>query len=339
MQAWRGKVLAYVPGLVLVGLLGVAALLAAKVEALTRHGFGTLTLAIVFGVLLGNLAPRLGAGRFAGGVGFAQKRLLRIGVALYGFNLSLQQIAQLGRGGIVVDLLMVTSTLLVGWFVGRHVLRMDRDTTMLTTVGSAICGAAAVVATIPVLAQEDDSSVRDKATAAVATVVLFGSLAMLVYPMLYAWMGGSSARFGLYVGSTVHEVAQVVAIGSTLGEAGAHAAVVAKMLRVMLLVPFLLTASAIFRRGAGTAAPISVPWFAVMFVASAGLNSTGILPEVATTFLRQAGVLLLTAAMAALGLTTTLAKVRAAGIRPFLLGLFLFAYLIGIGQIVNRLAG
>lgn len=330
MRAWR----TVVPGLLPILALSVSAFLLAQ-TGLGKHGLSVLTLAIVLGVLVGNLFPAIAHNRFEAGVGLAQKRFLRVGVALYGFNLSVQQIAQLGVPGFGVDVLMVCSTLGLGWIIGRYVLGMDRETTLLTAAGSAICGAAAVVATVPVL-DDKDNKVADKAASAVATVVLFGSLAMLVYPLLYAWMGGSRADFGIYVGSTVHEVAQVVAIGSSISDETAHAAVIAKMIRVMLLVPFLLASSALFRsEDAAKKRAITIPWFAVMFVVFAGVNSTHYLPDALTLMLRQAGTWLLTAAMVALGLKTTIAQMRSGGLRPFLLGLCLFAHLILTGHLIN----
>ncbi|MDE2585697.1 MAG: putative sulfate exporter family transporter, partial [Betaproteobacteria bacterium] len=256
--------------------------------------------------------------------------------ALYGFNLSLQQIIQVGSSGLWVDLLLVGSTLLMGWFVGTRLLGLDRETVLLTAAGSAICGAAAVVATVPVL-KVDEEVVAEKTAVAVATVVLFGTLAMFLYPLLFSWFGAGHLDFGIYVGSTVHEVAQVVAIGNALGSDVAHHAVIVKMIRVMLLVPFLLLLGAFVARraGDGQRGPMTVPWFAVIFVALAGVNSLHVLPEPVVGGLRLIGILLLTAAMAALGVETTLKRMGRAGIRPLLLGAGLFAHLVLVGGLIN----
>ena len=189
-----------------------------------------------------------------------------------------------------------------------------------------------------------DERAAEKSTVAVATVVLFGTLAMILYPVIYAWVGGGHFDFGIFVGSTVHEVAQVVAIGSTLGGDIAGNAVIAKMIRVMLLVPFLLTLGLVLRgRGVSGAenkpqAKLPIPWFALAFVAMAGVNSLQILPAQVVDALRMAGMLLLTAAMASLGIDTTLARMRQASIQPLLLGGGLFLHLIIIGGLVNWLA-
>jgi uncharacterized integral membrane protein (TIGR00698 family) len=181
---------------------------------------------------------------------------------------------------------------------------------------------------------------------AVGTVVLFGTLAMGLYPLLYAWIGPQHLDFGRYVGSTVHEVAQVVAIGDALGPEVARGAVVVKMIRVLLLVPFLLLLGAYLARRGGAEAedasrrsPVAVPWFAVVFILLAGVNSLQLLPEGAVAALRQCGMVLLTAAMAALGLETTLARMGRAGLRPLLLGAALFVHLVLGGGLLNWLLG
>jgi len=328
-----------IPGVSLVAAIAAAAWALAQWDGLKHYGVGSLTLAILIGAVLGNALPRLGHGRFRSGLAFAQRRFLRTGVALYGFNLSVQQILQVGSKGILVDLAMVSSTLMVGWFIGRRLLGMDRETVLLASAGSAICGAAAVVATVPMLRSEQ-GTVAEKSAVAVATVVLFGTLAMLLYPALYAWMGGGVFDFGMYVGSTVHEVAQVVAIGTSLGDEVAGSAVIVKMIRVMLLVPFLLLVGLLFRKGGAAVErrALPIPWFAVMFVVLAGVNSLHVLPAGMVDMLRLLGVLLLTAAMASLGVDTNVGRMGQAGIRPLLLGCGLFIHLVVVGGVVNWLA-
>lgn len=326
-------------GVALVAAIAAAAWGLAQWELVRQYGVSSLTLALLLGALLGNFLPSVGHGAFRPGLAFAQRRFLRAGVALYGFNLSVQQILQVGSTGILVDLVMVVSTLGLGWFVGRRLLGMDRETVLLASAGSAICGAAAVVATVPML-RSDDSTLAGKSAVAVATVVLFGTLAMLLYPLIYVWLGAGAFDFGIYVGSTVHEVAQVVAIGSTIGGEVASSAVIVKMIRVMLLVPFLIAVGWFAGRGGersnGNSLPI--PWFAVAFVALAGVNSLHVLPAGVVEFLRIGGGLLLTMAMASLGIDTNVTRMKQAGWRPVLLGAGLFVHLVLIGGLVNWLA-
>ncbi len=341
LRQWRQ----WIPGLALAAAISVAALGLAQGAGLVRYGASSLTLAILIGAVLGNGWPALAQGARRAGLGLAQRNLLRAGVALYGFNLSWQQIVAVGSAGLLADVLLVASTLALGCFIGIHLLGLDRETALLTAAGSAICGAAAVVATVPVL-RLDEARTAEKTAVAVGTVVLFGTLAMGLYPLLYAWIGPQHLDFGRYVGSTVHEVAQVVAIGDALGPEVAHGAVVVKMIRVLLLVPFLLLLGAFLARGSKAGAegascrsPVAVPWFAVAFILLAGVNSLQLLPEGAVAALRQCGMVLLTAAMAALGLETTLARMGRAGLRPLLLGAALFVHLVLGGGLLNWLLG
>jgi uncharacterized integral membrane protein (TIGR00698 family) len=325
------------PGLGVIGALTLIAMLAVQQFGLSKYGIGSLTLAIALGAVLGNALPTLGQGICQPGLRFSQSRLLRAGVALYGFNLSIQQIAAVGSTGIGIDIIMVCSTLILGWFIGTRVFGMDKETALLTSAGSAICGAAAVVATVPVLRMGEKKAAENTA-AAVATVVLFGTISILLYPALYAWLGADRSQFGIYIGSTVHEVAQVVAIGNIVGGDAARAAVIVKMIRVILLVPFLLTASVLFRgkSAQGQArGKITIPWFAIVFIVFAGINSLHVIPEPVVTLLRQTGIVLLTAAMAALGIDTNIARLRQTGLRAFGLGVCLYVHLILVGGAVN----
>ncbi|QID18465.1 putative sulfate exporter family transporter [Nitrogeniibacter mangrovi] len=320
----------HLPGLALVVALALVATWLARAGHLARYGASALTLAIVLGALVGNLLRQHHLTSLAAGMSVAQRGFLRAGVALYGLNLSVQQVVRVGGAGLTVDLFMVASTLALGYLVGTRVLRMDRHLVWLTCAGSAICGAAAVVAAVPVLRSDSD-----KTAAAVATVVIFGTLSMLVDPLLYHALPATHPIFGVFVGATVHEVAQVVAIGKGLGGEVAGTAVIVKMIRVMLLVPFLLTLSWLEGRGTDGERRITVPWFALAFLALAGVNSLQVVPEPVLAGLRQLGIWLLTAAMAGLGLSTTLAAMRRAGLAPLRLAALLFIYLVLAGGAIN----
>ena len=325
------------PGLAIVIGISIAAFLLAKLPAIASAGLSALTLAIIIGAILGNVAHhRLTASATAPGLQFAQKTLLRVGVALYGLNLSLAQILHVGPAAIVVDLFIVASTVVVGWWVGHRWLRMDRDTVLLASSGSAICGAAAVIATETVI-----GAAPHKTSAAVGQVVLFGSLAMLVYPVLFGVLGVDREPFGIYVGSTVHEVAQVVAIGKTIGGATAENAVIVKMIRVMMLAPFLIVLGRFVRRPDGaagaTAPPPRLPAFAIWFIVIALVHPYLRIPEPVVKALRTIDIYLLAAAMAALGLDTTIQKLKIAGREAVLLGAILFGYLIVGGGLANLL--
>ena len=184
------------------------------------------------------------------GVNFTARRLLRIAVAFYGLNISIQQIAAVGLPGLAVSVAVVLGTLLIGTVVGQRMLGLDRDTAMLTAAGSAICGAAAVLAFEPTL-----RAAPHKSAVAVATVVLFGTLSMFLYPILYhaGWLDFDTQALGIYIGGTIHEVAQVVGAASNIDPATTEVATIVKMTRVALLVPVLLVLGMYLRSAASQA--------------------------------------------------------------------------------------
>ncbi|WP_039783628.1 YeiH family protein [Herbaspirillum huttiense] len=333
-------------GLALSGAVAWAAMSLGNIGWLQNHGFSALTVAIVLGILIGNTVyPRLGA--YCGeGVRFSKQTLLRAGIILYGFRLTFQDIAHVGVAGVVIDAAMLLSTFGLAWLVGTKLLKLDRDAALLIGAGSSICGAAAVMATEPVLRARSE-----QVTVAVSTVVIFGSLAIFLYPLLYTlqaepvW-GLRLPDFGVYIGSTVHEVAQVLAAARSIDQHTADVAVITKMVRVMMLAPFLLmlsmkaAPSAAAASGAAQATKkLSIPWFAFAFIGVVVFNSFFPLPAAVNQLVLQADTLMLAMAMAALGLSTHLSALRSAGIKPMILGAVLFAWLVIGGALVNGALG
>lgn len=337
------------PGLALVGTLAFAAIELANTPWLKAQGMGALTLAIVLGIVVGNtLYPRM-ATQTAQGVSFSKQTLLRLGIVLYGLRLTFQDIGHVGVAGVAIDALVLCSTFGLALLLGQRVFGLDRQTTLLIGAGSAICGAAAVMATAPVVRGR-----TEQATIAVSTVVVFGTLGLFLYPLFYRWnlqlalLPMSEHAYGIFAGSTIHEVAQAVAAGNAVGAQAADTAVIAKMVRVMMLAPFLLILSVWMQRhpehgsatpdrGAGSANSLDIPWFALGFVAVAGINSLDLLPHSLVSMALDIDTLLLAMAMTALGLTTQVSALRSAGLRPLGLATALFAWLLGGGLAINQL--
>jgi uncharacterized integral membrane protein (TIGR00698 family) len=328
------------PGIAISAALALVAMRMGTVDWLAAHGVSPLTAAIVLGILFGNTVY----GRFAWtagtGVNFSRQILLRAGVILYGFRLTLHDVGHVGFAGIVIDALVMCTTFILTVFLGVRVFGLDRKTAILIGAGSSICGAAAVMATEPVVRAK-----ADQVTMAVSTVVVFGTAAIFLYPALYTLMRQGSSpigaqEFGVYAGSTIHEVAQVFAAGRSVSEAVANTAVIAKMVRVMMLAPFLIVLSAWLSRGSSESQAhgktrIRVPWFAVWFVAAVVFNSFGVLPMWLVRWVTSVDTFLLAMAMAALGMTTHLRAVRDAGPKPLLLGGVIFVWLIVGGAAIN----
>jgi len=328
--------LPYARGLALVALIAALAMWGAALPLFQRLGLSALTLAIVAGIVLGNTVfPRI-APFSQEGVDFARNRLLRLGIVLYGFRITFQQIGHIGWAGVLIDALVIVATFTLAVQLGTRAFGLDRQTAMLIGAGSAICGAAAVMAAEPVVRGQ-----AHKVSVAVATVVVFGTLSMFVYPLLYPWLQLSETAYGLYAGSTIHEVAQVVVAGRAVGEAAASSAVIEKMLRVMMLAPFLVVLGSRLGAEEGSEAAgkrrITIPWFALLFVGASGLNSLRLLPAGLVDAILQLDTVLLAMAMAALGLRTHVGAIRQAGVRPILLASVLFLFLVVGGYAINRL--
>ncbi|WP_299999317.1 YeiH family putative sulfate export transporter [uncultured Cedecea sp.] len=324
------------PGLILVSGITAVALWLGNEPAIMKLGLGALTLAILAGMIVGNtLYPKIES-KCGSGVLFAKQTLLRLGIILYGFRLTFSQIAEVGFSGLLIDALTLCSTFALACFAGKYFFGLDRQTRWLIGAGSSICGAAAILATEPVVKAESS-----KVAVAVATVVIFGTLAIFIYPLLYPlvmqWF--TPETFGIYVGSTMHEVAQVVAAGHAISPETENAAVIAKMLRVMMLAPFLIFLSMRVKTlSTGTTkqpGKITLPWFALLFIAVAVFNSFNLLPENIVSALIFIDTLLLAMAMAALGLTTHISALKKAGARPLLLALMLFIWLLVGGAAIN----
>lgn len=326
----------YLPGLALSAVITGAALWAGNIPAISGAGFSALTLAILLGMVIGNTVyPKIWQS-CDGGVLFAKQHLLRLGIILYGFRLTFSQIAEVGVSGIATDALTLTSTFLLACWLGQKVFGLDKQTSWLIGAGSSICGAAAVLATEPVVKAE-----ASKVTVAVATVVIFGTLAIFLYPAMYPLLAHwfTPETYGIYIGSTMHEVAQVVAAGHAINPDAENAAVISKMLRVMMLAPFLLILAARVKQlapaGSGQKSKITIPWFAVLFIVVAIFNSFHLLPKAVVDVLVTLDTVLLAMAMAALGLTTHVSALKKAGAKPMLMALMLFIWLIVGGGAIN----
>jgi uncharacterized integral membrane protein (TIGR00698 family) len=318
------------------GLCLAASLLAWQAAALplfSKLQISALTLAIVAGMILGNtIGPKL-LERISPGVRFSQQKLLRWGIVLYGLRLTLQDLARLGPRAMVLDITVISTVLIVGYWLGTRVFGLDRDTALLVSAGSGICGAAAVLATDRVIESESH-----KVSVAVATVVVFGTISMFLYPVLYPFTGFTQRQFGIYAGATVHEVAQALAAGRAVSQAASDTAVITKMLRVLLLAPVLLLVGRLHGGAkAGGASRVKFPWFVFWFGAVIVAQSLIHLPTVLRARLIDLDTVLLAAAMFALGIATRWHQMKQAGTRPLLLASTIFVGLVVGGWMMTRL--
>ncbi|WP_296238257.1 YeiH family protein [Psychrobacter sp. UBA5136] len=307
-------------------------------------GLSSLTLAILLGMLLGNTLYPSFSEQLGAGVNFAKGQILRLAIIFYGFKLTLTQVASVGMPAVMTDALVLTSTFLITYWLGTRWLKVDKQTTLLIGSGASICGAAAVIAAEPVVKAE-----AHKVTIAVATVVVFGTIAMLLYPFLYqlGWLQPwlNAQQYGIYTGSTIHEVAQVVVAGNAVSTEVGNTAVVTKMIRVMMLAPFLLILSFALTKTSNDhgekpsfisrVQQVKVPWFAFIFILVVLLHTWVPMTANFEHSMIMLDDVLLTMAMFALGLTTHMSAIKQAGVKPLILGAIMFAWLLIGGGLIN----
>jgi len=326
-------------GILFVTLFALAATQISQWQWVHQWGISPLIIGIVLGIFYANTLHHRMPETWLPGISFTARRILRLAVILYGFYITLQEVMMIGWVGFAAASIVVSSTLFIAYIVGVHVLGMDKQTTMLTGAGSAICGAAAILAFEPVMEAKGHQT-----ASAVATVVVFGTLAMLIYPLVYqsGILHLDAHGWGIYIGATVHEVAQVVGAASDISQTVSNDAVIVKMTRVMLLVPALLFVGWWWSKYGSsehkdTQAALTIPWFALGFLGVVGFNSFHLLPASWVITLQHIDQFLLTMAMTALGMETSLDKLKGVGIKPFILAMILFVWLMVGGYTVVSL--
>lgn len=326
-------------GILLITLFSCAAFYIGDAQIFKEISLSPMIIGIILGMLYANSLRNHLPETWVPGIQFCSKKILRLGIILYGFRLTLQDIAAVGTAGILVDAIIVTTTILGGVLIGKW-LKMDRDLTLLTSIGSGICGAAAVLG-----AESTIQTKPYKTAVAVATVVIFGTISMFLYPIAYRTgiLDLDPQLMGIYSGSTLHEVAHAVGAGNAMGGEIANVSIIVKMIRVMMLVPVLLIlgwwvatkAKKNPSEGKKTG-KVAIPWFALGFLAVIGFNSLDLLPASVVDGINYFDTFLLTMAMAALGAETSIDKFKKAGAKPFVLALILDVWLIGGGYLLAK---
>lgn len=296
--------------------------------------FSPLILATIVGMLVHNL---LGTPAVAKpGVTFSLKRILRLGIILLGFQLMLSQVVAVGAAGVAIILSTLAATFLFTKMMGR-LLGVDRKLAELIGAGTSICGASAVIATNTVTEGSD----ADVAYA-VACVTVFGSTSMLLYPLLPGLLHLSPRAFGLWSGSSIHEIAQVVAAAFQDGQTAGQFGTVAKLTRVMMLAPLVIGLGLFAARKARHAdtderkAP-PMPWFVLGFIAVMLLNSVITVAPAEKTEIVTLTNFLLSMSLAAMGLETDFAKLKREGLKPLALAACAWIFIAGFSLALVKL--
>ena len=332
-------------GILLIALFSFSAFYISEFQWVKDLSLSPLIVGIILGMLYANSLRNYIPETWVPGIKFCTKQILRTGIVLYGFRLTFQQVLAIGLPAIIIDVIVIFITLLLGVVAGR-LLKMDEKTSLMVSTGSAICGAAAVLGAEPVV-----KCAPHKTAIAVSTVVIFGTLSMFLYPILYraGIFDLSAQEMAIYSGATLHEVAHVVGAGNAMDPDGAlhlaDQATITKMIRVMMLAPVLLIMSYIIARvrrarhtnvAADGKSKISVPWFAFGFLLVIAINSllqsfTFIPADIMTagiSAINSFDNFLLTMAMTALGAETSIDKFKQAGAKPFYLAGIIYLWLL-----------
>ncbi len=322
--------------LILIFMLTLIAKFISSFEIFKNIGFSLLIVSILLGMIITNILKIKLPQKFDKAIAFCTKEILRMAIVFYGFRLTFNDILNIGLDGVIVSITVVFSTFVLGYFIGTKILKLDREITILTSAGSAICGAAAVLATEGVLKNKPY-----KSAIAVSTVVLFGTISMFLYPYLLKmdFISLSENAKALYIGGTLHEVAHVVGAGNSFNnEVISENSIVVKMLRVMLLAPFLILISLflINSKKADKKGKITIPWFAVFFILVAVFNSFSFIPTNIIIQINEIDTFLLAMAMMALGLKTDLRSIKQTGFKPIALATILFFWLLLAGYFLVK---
>src|SRR5271165_6076056 len=309
------------PGLALAAAL---AYLSVQIEPLTTEAalltVGkkiTITapvIALLIGMVLHPIADRP---RFTVGTTFAIKKILRWAIALFGLKIALADIIGLGLGTAIMVIVAMAITLVSGVLFARLFGRGDLYGA-IAGGATAVCGASAALATASVLPHYKG---RESDTAFVAiTVNILATVAMIAYPPLCDLLGFDQRTTGIFLGATIHDVAQVVGAGYAVSDDAGNVATIVKLFRVFMLLPVVLGVGWWFSAEGGDAhkAKVPLPVFALMFLVFMIVNSIGILPAPLRSGLVEASRWGLLIAIAALGLNTSLATILRVGPRHLL---------------------
>jgi uncharacterized integral membrane protein (TIGR00698 family) len=292
------------------GVLAAATIAIASTWLGTHYTAPVMLFALLFGMAFHFLYEE---GRCVAGIEFASRSVLRLGVALLGVRITFAQIASLGLAPVATVIAGVATTILIGVLLARR-LNLSSNFGVLSGGSVAICGASAALAIASVL-PSDKGRERDTILTVVLVTAL-STLAMILYPIFATSIGLDHRHAGVFLGGTIHDVAQVVGAGYMISPETGDIATYVKLLRVAMLLPVVLAISIAVARGGGGKARVTLPLFLFGFAALVAINSAGLLPHAAIDVANDVSRWCLVAAIAALGMKTSFKDLFEAGFRP-----------------------
>lgn len=308
---WRERAGGLFPGVLASGVVAVAATFLGE-----HYGAPVLLFALLLGMAMNFLSS---GSPCVPGIEFTARQVLRWGVALLGLRITFDQVAALGWGPVAMVVVSVALTIGLSMLVARW-MGFQSLFGLLSGGATAICGASAAMALSAAL---PNHPLKERATLfTVIGVSALSTVCMVLYPMLARWLGLDATAAGVFIGGTIHDVAQVVGAGYSLSPEAGDAATLVKLMRVAMLLPVILFASAITRLRGGDdtgVRPPLLPWFAVAFAVLLAVNSLGWVPAPVLQWGNEASRWCLVAAIAAIGMKTHIKQLAEVGIKPVLL--------------------
>ena len=282
-----------------------------------------LFLGLAFALLCGQAYPKFNKK--------VSKKLLQYSVVGLGFGMNLHASLASGKEGMMFTIISVIGTMIIGMFIGRKILNVNRDTSYLISSGTAICGGSAIAAVGPVIkAKDSDMSV------ALATIFVLNAIALFIFPVMGGWLGLTQQEFGTWAAIAIHDTSSVVGAGAAYGEEALQVATTIKLTRALWIIPLALVTSVIFKNGGKK---ISIPWFILWFIVAILLNTYILdsVPEVgkAISGLARKGLII---TMFFIGASLSTDVLKAVGVKPLLQGVLLWL-VISIGSLAYILVG
>ncbi|MBR4043164.1 MAG: putative sulfate exporter family transporter [Bacteroidaceae bacterium] len=276
-----------------------------------------LFLGLAFALLCGQAYPKFNKK--------VSKKLLQYSVVGLGFGMNLHASLASGKEGMMFTVVSVVGTMLVGMFIGRKLLKVNRDTSYLISSGTAICGGSAIAAVGPVIkAKDSDMSV------ALATIFVLNAIALFIFPVLGEWLGLTQQEFGTWAAIAIHDTSSVVGAGAAYGEEALQVATTIKLTRALWIIPLALVTSIIFK---SEGKKVSIPWFILWFIVAILINTYALdeLPEVgkAISGLARKGLIV---TMFFIGASLSTDVLKAVGVKPLVQGILLWL-VISIGSL------
>ena len=278
----------------------------------------SLFLGLVFALLCGQAYPKFNKK--------VSKKLLQYSVVGLGFGMNLHASLASGKEGMLFTVISVVGTMLIGMFIGRKLLKVNRDTSYLISSGTAICGGSAIAAVGPVIkAKDSDMSV------ALATVFVLNAIALFVFPVLGQWLGLTQQEFGTWAAIAIHDTSSVVGAGAAYGEEALQVATTIKLTRALWIIPLALVTSFIFK---SEGRKVSIPWFILWFIVAILINTYVLdaVPQVgkAISGLARKGLII---TMFFIGASLSADVLKSVGVKPLVQGVLLWL-VISVGSLV-----